>query len=338
MTTLAKAQSLTHLSWSPKSDALLYLEDRETIVVHAISGERRSLCKGDDPAWLDNETIAFVRDHEIYSIRRDGSRETKIVDLNACWERTHKGSPLPTPDGKGLLFVVRDVPRTKSNWVPERAYPVRHFYGLLKADGTAAPINSWYYGGKSAWLGDGQRFAHHEFDATGGARIHVTDLDGKDAHVFRGYYPQIAPDGHRIASLDHDFKKVQIFDTRDGSSIERELPEDLAGGRFSNPALWLDDDHVLVEARSVILEIGLGKKDKAIKRLRIPIARRGRPTLAIAPDRKTIAYESLEDGQAEIRTAALEDWLGQTYKEPEPAKSDEEADGQTEDEEKATEE
>jgi hypothetical protein len=327
MKTLTNAKVLTHLSWSPKSgdDTVLYLENRENIVVHAVGGSPKTIASGFEPVWLGPDAVAFVRDHTIWAVNRDGSNERLLFDRSAGFENSNKGSPLSTADGKTLLVVIRDITRDQSKWVPDSAYPVRHFYAIGDPQSkTLTPINAWAYGGKAMWLDDGQSFAHHEFDATGGARLHIHKIDGEELACYRGYHPHLSPNGKHIVTVAHAFDSVQIIDVDDSKKLPQKiiLPADLSGGRFNNPCFWLDDERLMIEAKNIILELFTDKKKKPIRRAKIEIVRRGLATMALSADRKHIAYESDAGDQSEILIVAVSDWLKETL--PEPKVDDEE--------------
>jgi hypothetical protein len=321
MTTLATAKTITHFSWSPKSgdDTIVFVEDRENIVVQSLSGSKKTVAKGFEPTWLGADRIAFVKDHQIWVVTKDGRDEKLLFDRNAAFDDTRKGSPLGSADGKKLLLIIRDVKREQSHWVPDKAYPVRHFYAIgnpetkeLKA------INSWAYGGKSMWFQDNERFAHHEYDATGGARLHINKIDGEELATYRGYMPKLSPNGQLVATVSHTFDYVQIIDMNDKDSLPQriELPKDLAGGRFNNPALWLDDESLILEAKGTILELSLNKNTSALRRANVSIVRRGLPTMAISADRKHVAYETKKGSQSEIIIVPIADWQKETLPEP----------------------
>lgn len=328
MTSLTSAKTITHISWSPESgeNTLLYLEDRENIIVQSVGGSKKTVAQGFEPVWLGSKNIAFVKNHEIWAVGSDGSNERKLFDKSAGFANTGKGAPLATKDGKKLLVTIRDVQRSQTNWVPDAAYPVRHFYAIGDPETKEfTPINSWAYGGKAMWFNDGERFAHHEFDATGGAQLHINKIDGEEIATYRGYLPQLSPDGKHVACVTHAFDAVQVIDIEKGGedAVQRiELPKDLAGGRFNNAALWLDDERLLIEAKGIILELFTDKKKKAARRVEVDIARRGIPTMAISADRKKVAYEGKKDGQSEIVVIDVADWLSKSLPEPKAEESE----------------
>jgi len=310
MTTLAAAKNITHLNWSPNSDALVWVEDREKVVVVDLAGKRSEIGEGSQPSWLGKDSVVFVRDHEIWTAGRSGGSVRKLFDRDAGFKDTSKSGPLGSPDGKRVLMVIRDVNRELTDWVPDAAFPVRHFYGVGDADsGTLQPINTCFYGGKAAWLGDGESFAHHEFDATGGARIHVNKLDGTELEIFRGYLPRLSPDGKRLATIDHEFASLQVAEIG-GESISVALPEELKGGRFSNPPMWVSGTRLLLEAKGIILDFDLGKDPGVVRRVKVDVVRRGLPTLEISPDGTKVAIEfQTAEGGSEIRIIASSEWL-----------------------------
>lgn len=318
MTTLHKADSLIQPSFSPDGQAIVAVEDRKTLVVLDLNGKRTELGAGSMPSWHGNDTIAFVRDHEVWTVKKDGSGAKKLYGRNAGFEASHKGPVLGTADASIMLVVMRDVSREKTQWVPANAYPTKHFYGIGEGS-TLRPINSTFFGGKASWLKDNTLFAHHEFDATGGARVHVTDLQGEDQQVFRGYFPKVNADADAILTVAHDFKSVQITSVPENETRNLELPKDLAGERFNNPAFWVDDETVLIEAKGTIVELGLGKGAKPIRRAKIDIARRGMPTMDVSADHEHAVYErSAGDGKHELVLVKLADWRKDTLPEPKP--------------------
>jgi Tol biopolymer transport system component/DNA-binding winged helix-turn-helix (wHTH) protein len=78
-------------------------------------GEPRRLgeATGHDPAWSPDATqIVFVRAHELYSIRRDGTQLRKLLHLNG-----NPRAPAWSPDGKYIRFtVVVNEYGTESLW------------------------------------------------------------------------------------------------------------------------------------------------------------------------------------------------------------------------------
>lgn len=332
--TIATAQTcLTNISWSPDSASphVVYVENRQDIVVQQIGGKRKVVAQGQEPSWLGKDKIVFVKDHEIWSVSRSGDGETKLFDRKDGFADTNKGAPVGSPDGQRVLFVIRDVHKSKTRWVPDRAYPVRNFYGIgTVSDKSAEAINSSAFGGKLSWFPDGESFAHHEFDATGGARLYITDLKGNNKHIFRGYYPQITSDGKRVLAVDHAFKNVQVISLPEGEIQSLAIPADLAEGRFSNPAFWIGDERVMLEAKGVILDFDLSNKGAVTRRVKIPVARRGLPTMAVSPDQRHVAYERLVDGQSELVLVELKDWLKETLPEPKPEEESAESDAAAE--------
>jgi hypothetical protein len=318
---IATAKSLTHLSWSPNGNNLLYLRDRESVVVQQQGGSPRVLASGNEPSWLGNSQILYVKDHEVWSCPIEGGSPKLLYSTADGFLGTHKGRPAGRADGEALLLVIRDVPRDLSPWVPSAAYPVRHFWARGDSrGGPLQPMPATWYGGHALWLPDGKTFAHDEFDATGGARLHITHCEGgdsgKDLAVHRGYMPQLSPDGKRLACVRHAFDGLSIVTIEGGDPKTLELPEDLRGGRFNNPGFWLDDERVLLEAQGTVLEWSLSKPKAPTRRVEISVVRRGLPTMAISPDRKTMAYESKTGEGVGLVLADVSDWLSQTLPEP----------------------
>jgi hypothetical protein len=209
-----------------------------------------------------------------------------------------------------VLFVVCNVFDKESE--TKNAYAFRHFVAITRtAGGKPVLTREQWYGGSSCWFPDGERFAHYEFDSTGGARIHVVGAGGDPEGTVFGLFPSVSPDGQRIACKPRGGGTVVVYTNRSGSwakdAVEAsvlKIPE--SDGRISaSPPQWLDNRMVLVDEGGKLWRIDT-RKDNAEEMKKIPVPTlRGRHAMVVSPSREMLALEVATEGGFDLCVAPL---------------------------------
>ncbi|MCU0664398.1 MAG: hypothetical protein MUC50_18970 [Myxococcota bacterium] len=305
----ASADGIFDFAWSSDSSWLAYSEGGNAYILNAKSGEIRTVGKGECPGITKSLSIVIERDNQIWLIT--GNQERVLVSSSDLVKDAPKRIPTVSHDGEWVLFVVSHVYDKRSE--SQNAYPHRHFYGLVQAEGgKPRMIGEQFYGGGAVFFPDGKYFAHYEYDSTGGPQIHVVDLDGKKRVSLPGLHPSISPDGKQIAGWPKGGGALVLHSTRGEwtkSEVETRilsLPSSGQRRTAANPPIWLDNRLLLVDdSENSLLRIDT-KKDKPedFKKAPVPSARR-RPTMVISPSREWLALEVEIESGFELRLVSL---------------------------------
>jgi hypothetical protein len=233
-----------------------------------------------------------------------------VVGTSDLVRNTPKRAPVLAPNGTSFLFAVNNV-YDKDSQV-KNAYAYRHFLGLGDLRGGRLTITEeQWYGGTATWFPDGRRFAHYEFDSTGGAQVHVVSATGAHEGSAFGLYPSPSPDGKRLACRPRNGGSLVVYTARedkwDKDSMETavfRVPS--SDGRLSaNPPEWLDNRYVLVDEGGAVWRIDTRKDDpEELKKLPPPTVR-GARTMALSPSRDVVAIETAIDDGFELRVGPL---------------------------------
>jgi hypothetical protein len=233
-----------------------------------------------------------------------------VVSTSDLVRNTPKRAPVLAPNGTSFLFAVNNVYDKGSQ--AKNAYAYRHFLGLGDLRGGRLTItDEQWYGGTATWFPDGRRFAHYEFDSTGGAQVHVVSATGAHEGSAFGLYPSPSPDGKRLACRPRNGGSLVVYTARedkwDKESMETavfRVPS--SDGRLSaNPPEWLDNRYVLVDEGGTVWRIDTRKDDpEELKKLPSPTVR-GARTMALSPSRELVAIETAIDDGFELRVGPL---------------------------------
>jgi hypothetical protein len=297
----ASREGIVALSWSQDSRWVAYVRGEELVcLTDATTGEIREIGTGASPSITPSSSIVMEHRGAIVEVTAAGSHV--VVSTSDLVRDTPKRAPVLAPNGTSFLFVVTNM--FDKNSQSKNAYPYRNFLGLgFLRGGRPAITEEQWYGGTATWFPDGRRFAHYEFDSTGGARIHVVDTSGAHEGTAFGLYPSPSPDGKRLACRPRNGGSVVVYTSRDDKwdkdSVETavfRVPS--SDGRLSaNPPEWLDNRYVLVDEGGAIWRIDTRKDDpEEMKKLPPPTVR-GARTMALSPSREVVAIETpIEDG------------------------------------------
>jgi Tol biopolymer transport system component len=306
----ADERGILDIAWSPDNRWIAYSRGAgEVCLANVESGEIRVVGPGVCPGITPDNSVVLERDDEILLVTGAGTRT--VVSRGDLVRGAPKRGPQLSPDGSRILFVVCNVFDKESQ--SRNAYPYRHFLGLADtATGRARLTGEQWYGGFASWFPDGEMLTHHEFDSTGGARVHVLAAgSGELRGMMFGLFPSVSPDGRRIACKPRGGGNIVVYTSRDGGWGEDavdvavfKLPE--SDGRISATApLWLDTRLVLVDEGGKLLRVDTRKeKSEELKRIPAPV-RRGRHTMALSPNRELLALEHAVEGGFELVAAPL---------------------------------
>ncbi|MDD5309683.1 MAG: hypothetical protein PHU25_20380 [Deltaproteobacteria bacterium] len=295
----ASPEGIFDVSWSPDGRWLAYVRGgTEVCIANVETGEIRVVGPGAYPNLTSDMSVVLERDDQI--LRVQGAGAQTLVSTDGIVRGTPKHAPLVSPDGALVLLHVSNV---FDKWSQARnAYPYRHFMAIAPL-GAGKPVltaEQWY-GGSTVWFPDSRRFAHYEFDSTGGARIHVVSAEGVHQGTMAGLFPSVSPDGARIAAKPRGGGNVVVYSSRGSWANEEvetavlKLPE--STGRLSaTPPMWLDNRLVVIDEGDKMWRVDI-KKDKAEEMHQLPAPTlRGRHTMALSPERERIALEVAVDG------------------------------------------
>ncbi|MBN2339951.1 MAG: PD40 domain-containing protein [Deltaproteobacteria bacterium] len=301
---------LFEMSWSPDGNWLAYVRGEDEICKASVDGGSPvAVTRGFSPCFNADNHLVFERNDEIY-LHADG-REQVIVSKDDLVAGSAKRKPKTSFDGKKMVFVVDNVFHKESE--NKNAYPFRSFLGVADASTRAqARIlgNQQWYGGTITWFPNNETFLHYEFDSTGGARIHMTNLEGEKRGTIFGLFPSISPDEKRIAckpkggqSVVVYMSKSDVWDLSDVETVVTKLPE---GGRLSGSApIWIDNRFVLIDEGGKLFRVDTRKQETTeMKKIPTPVFR-GTHTMAVSPSREQIAVETESEGGFELCIAPL---------------------------------
>jgi Tol biopolymer transport system component len=297
----ASREGIVALSWSQDNRWLTYVRGDDLVCLTDVTtGEIREIGVGASPNVTPAKSILMDRGGAIVEVTAGGVRT--VVGGSDLVKDTIKRAPALSPDGTAFVFVVNNVFDKVSQ--SKNAYPHRHFLGLGDLRGGRLTLTGQqWYGGTAVWFPDGKRFAHYEFDSTGGAQAHVVSAAGAQEGSAFGLYPSPSPDGSRLACRPRNGGSVVVYSSRDGKwdkgSVETVvLRVPASDARMSaNPPEWLDNRHLIVDEGGVVWRIDTRKDDpEELKKLPGPTVR-GARTMALSPSRELVAIEApIEDG------------------------------------------
>jgi len=297
----ASREGIVALSWSQDGRWVAYVRGEELVCLTDVaSGEIREIGFGASPSITPSNSVVMERKNEIVEVTAGGVRT--VVGTADLVKGTPKRAPVLAPNGTSFLFAVNNVYDKGSQ--TKNAYAHRHFLGLGDLRGGRLTITGeQWYGGTATWFPDGKRFAHYEFDSTGGARVHVVGASGAHEGTAFGLYPSPSPDGKRLACRPRNGGSIVVYSTRDDKwdkdSLETAvLRVPTSDGRLSaNSPEWLDNRYVLVDEGGSVWRIDTRKDDpEELKKLPPPTVR-GARTMALSPSRDVVAIETpIEDG------------------------------------------
>lgn len=305
----ASREGIVALSWSADGRWVTYVRDGDLVcLTDAATGELREIGRGASPGVTPASSVLLERDGRIVEVTAGGERV--VVGAADLVKDTPKRAPLLAPNGSSFVFAVSNVFDKPSQ--AHNAYPHRHFLGLgdLRRGAVSLTAEQWY-GGTAAWFPDGRRFAHYEFDSTGGARVHVVGAGGEHEGAAFGLYPSPSPDGRRLACRPRGGGSVVVYTARDDrwgkDSMETAvLKIPASDGRTSaNPPQWLDNRYVIVDEGGAVWRLDTRKDDpEQLKKLPAPTVR-GERTMALSPSRELVAIETPAGDGFELRVAPI---------------------------------
>jgi len=227
---------------------------------------------------------------ELYSVRTDGSRETRLLTLanRDIW------GAASSPDGKHVAYRVQKG--SNSGGIPPSDVYVAN------ADGTGAirVTHSGNHDTQIAWSPDGKRLAYISMPAgtSGNFAIVTIDRDGKNARkVVNGsttvQNPTWSPDGAFIVFQSRNGLHQQLAMVPASGGTARWLPSTVGGGEpywsRSGAIVYSKDDGTLATSNAT------GSKSTAL-------ATQGSEP-SFSPNGKRIAYASNAGGAAQIFVA-----------------------------------
>ena len=300
----ASEQSILDISWSPDGKWVSYAAGSEIRLANVESDEIRVIAEGRSPHITTDNRVLFEQNDEIYIATGGGVK--RMFFKNDVVKETPKRAPVPSPDGRRMLFCICNVFDKESQSL--NSYSHRHFLALATSSGGKAKVlREQWYGGAVSWFADSKRFMHFEFDSTAGPQIHIVGETGEKEGQVAGLYPSVSPDGTHIAARPRGGGSVVIF-TSKGSWNDEEIatsviriPADEVRRPSAIPPIWLDNRLLLVLEGEGVFRVDT-KKDKAeeLKKFTRPMERRI-PTMTASPDRELIAMEVAVEGGFELR-------------------------------------
>ena len=298
------------ISWSPNGEWLTYVRNEDEICrVRLIDGEPTVVSRGSSPCFNSDNNIIFEQTDEIFL--NAGGKNSLIIGKADVVSGTPKRRPCVSPDGKKLVFVVDSVFHKESE--SRNAYPYRSFLGIANATGSASPKilgSQQWYGGTVTWFPGNESFLHYEFDSTGGARIHMSNLKGEKLGTIFGLFPAISPDEKRLACKPKGGQSVVVYvskgeawDMEDVDIVVTKLPE---GGRLTgSPPIWIDNRFVLIDEAGKVFRVDTRKQEaEVMKKIPTPV-QRGTQTMSPSPSRDRIAVETQTDSGFELHVVDL---------------------------------
>ena len=235
----ASSDAARRPSWSPDGARLVFERTTRSLGLYEVNATRgglRRLGAGTAPAWSpDGTRIAFVRGTGVFTIRPDGTGETKLTATARATAGLLSWSPDSTriavsrggdlysvrADGGGETRLTTTArPETQPAWSPDGAriaYVDGSTIAVVNADGSGMSRLPRADGRSPAWSPDSKRlaFARPEQGAW------VINADGSGQRQLtpgEGYTdsPQWAPDGSSIAVGDWYRPEVGLWPSRPG--------------------------------------------------------------------------------------------------------------------------
>ncbi|MBN2530365.1 MAG: PD40 domain-containing protein [Deltaproteobacteria bacterium] len=305
------------INWSPDGEWLTYVrvEKKDNTEISKIFKAKADgaspveMAEGTSPSFNSDNDIIYENGDEIYLNNQGNS--TLLISKSDIIGGTPKRKPKCSGDGKKLIFVIDNVFHKESE--ARNAYPYRSFLGV--ADAGKRPhsqilANQQWYGGTVTWFPDHETFLHYEFDSTGGARIHMSNLKGDKLGTIFGLLPSISPDQKRLACKPKGGQSVVVYvskaeqwDADDVETMVTKLPE---GGRLSgSPPIWLDNRFVLIDEAGKLFRVDTRKQEaEEYKKIPAPVLR-GTYTMVSSPARDRLAAEIETDGGFELHVFSL---------------------------------
>ncbi len=288
---------LGQADWSPDGQQLAYLKgEKEIWVAESRAGRepRRVLDPGTHPCWIGKDQLLAESSGELALAEPDRPGRKVLVSRSDIHSPSAKNHPIAFPATGAFVFACHFLFDRESQ--SKNAYANRHLLavGSLKENKVTLIRQQWY-GGTLVFFPNGERFAHFEFDSTGGAQIHVVSMNGKEEAVMGGHFPAPSPSGAEIAAKPKGGggllvirRKGEAWDTDALETLVLRLPE--ASGRLSaNPPWWLDERTVIVEEGRKLFRLDV-RSEKSSLWMEIPgLAERGEATLWPSPDRSRLA-------------------------------------------------
>ncbi|MCP4679036.1 MAG: hypothetical protein GY854_26805 [Deltaproteobacteria bacterium] len=296
-------------SWSPDGKWLTYVAGEDEVrLANVETGEMRVVGKGLSPGITKDNAVVLGRDQQIVLVT--GGGEKVLLSKKDLVKDTPKQGPSVSPDGSLALASVCNVFDKESQ--SKNAYAYRHFLAVVPIGGGKPRLTrEQWYGGASVWFPDGKRFAHFEFDSTGGPQTHIVAVDGTHEGTLAGLYPSISPDGTRLAVRPRGGGSLVVYTSKsswNNIDVETSVMRIPGGGETrtsATPPIWLDNRHTLVVESGRIWRIDT-KRDKPeeMKKLPAPTERRKHSMIA-SPSRNMLAIE-VEAGEGfELGTIPL---------------------------------
>ena len=271
--TLLRGHRVSDVAWSPDSTRVActshgrYHTGQAVAIVDAASGqERLSIGGGSQPAWIDTESLVWLRwMGETLCVVDDEGNQTDSY--------THRGAnAVRSPDGQHIAYIDQDTSPNATLLVSDR-------YGrdtrVLAVGETSGPM----------WLADSTRVAWISPDGT-----HTSTVDGTHRHHLPAgaswwggcclLDPEISPDGTRMVYATNDGLILADTDNR-----ETVLPNATPHGF----AAWSPDGTRLAYTSTDGLAI-VDTHDQVT----MPPASTPDGTVAWSPDGTRLAYTSTE--------------------------------------------
>ena len=303
-------KGICDISWSPDGKRLTYVRnDDEICQVDSTGGTPRVVTQGVSPCFNDSNDIIFERDDEIYI--HSGGSDALLIGKADVISGTPKRRPSSASDGKKLVFVIDNVFHKQSE--SRNAYPFRSFLGVADASKRPHPRilpDQQWYGGTVTWFPDNEKFLHYEFDSTGGARIHMTNLKGEKLGTIFGLFPAISPDRKRLACKPKGGQGVVVYVSKseewDMDNVETDVTKLPEGGRLSgSPPIWVDNRFILIDEAGKLFRVDTRKHEsEEMKKIPTPV-QRGTYTMVSSPARDRLAVETDTDGGFELHVVSL---------------------------------
>jgi Tol biopolymer transport system component len=304
----ASKQGIFDITWSSDGEWLCYVSGEEIRLANVETGEIRDIGPGSSPSVTDDLKVVFERQDEIFIM--NGSDTKPLVTKNQLIKDTPKRSPLISPDGKQVLFVICNVFDKVSQ--AQNAYQYRHFVGFVSVDkGKQQLTQSQWYGGSATWFPNNQSIAHFGFDSTAGPRVHVISHNGESQGALAGTYPGVSPDSNRLAVRPRSGSSLVVYSTKGGWSDDEvemsvvKIPAETEVRASATPPIWLDNRLVLLSSEGKIWRVDTrGDKAEEMKKLPVPTERRKYSMIA-APNREKLAMEVTVENGFELQVIDL---------------------------------